>query len=278
MRRTPQLAKRLVVAGQVRRVRPVRPVESLEPRLLLSAGSLDPSFGNGGELAVQFPTGQSITVVNDSLVQPDGKILVVGEANDPTGPSKTDFAIARLNPDGTPDAGFNNGTGIFVFPSPGNVDEGTGVALQSDGKIVVSGTFGEDEAGKAGYGLYAVGRFNTDGSIDTGFGDQGAVVVDFTTTGDGRTGRVRRRRARRARRQDHPGRVRRARPDPAAVSDIALARLNADGTPDATFGTGGKVLASVSGASEHTLSGALDAAGNVLVTGHRPPPPRPPSS
>ena len=254
----------------VNRVKITGPIESLEPRTLFSAGSLDPSFGNGGELAVSFPGGQTITVVRDSLVQPDGKIVVVGQAIDPTGPNMTDFALARLNPDGTPDTAFNNGAGIYVFHSAGNADDGTGVALQSDGKIVVSATFEETRTDQTDYGIFAVGRFNADGTLDTGFGDQGAIAVNFNTTGtnaqaaaahDVLVGP-----------DDKITVVGYAAPDPAqSTSDIALARFNADGTADTTFGTGGKVLTQVrtgvAGDSELGESSAFDASGDIIVTG-----------
>lgn len=249
---------------------PRPPVEWLEPRTLLSAGSLDPSFGTGGQMAIQFPSGQTVTVVRDSLVQPDGKIVITGQALESAGSNATDFVIARLNPDGSPDTTFN-GTGIFLFPSPGDGDVGTGVARQSDGKLVVSAAFIEDRPDMANYSLYAVGRFNPDGSLDLAFGDEGAEVIDFTTNGTSQQDGV-------ARDvlvgpDDKITLIGNAAPDPSApVSDIALARLNPDGTMDDTFGTGGKLLFGTPDDAESAFSGAFDAAGNIITAGLIVPP------
>src|SRR5262245_3944367 len=57
----------------------------------------------------------------------------------------------------------------------GGPDEGTGLALQPDGKIVVAGIALDG----AGEGNFAVARYLADGSPDPGFGSGGKVVTDF---------------------------------------------------------------------------------------------------
>ena len=47
-------------------------LERLEPRAMFAAGALDPSFGQGGRLVVQFPGSEVISVVRDRALQPDG--------------------------------------------------------------------------------------------------------------------------------------------------------------------------------------------------------------
>jgi uncharacterized delta-60 repeat protein len=66
-------------------------------------------------------------------------------------------------------AAFANGTGIARVPNPTSSDQGYGIALQSDGKIVVAGRCGESGA------KLCVARFNADGTMDETFNATGAV-------------------------------------------------------------------------------------------------------
>ena len=122
-------------------------------------------------------------------VQPDGKIVVVGPTNaGQTVQTKGDveFGVARYNADGTLDQGFGvggpEGDGLVATNFDDNIDgtgtddTPTGVALQSDGKIVVAGR--TDPAG-ADQGDFAVARYNADGTPDTDFGGDGLVTTDF---------------------------------------------------------------------------------------------------
>src|SRR5690242_1636238 len=78
-----------------------RPVaELLEDRCLLNAGTLDPSFGNGGIVTTPVPVSAVITA--QEAVQGDGKIVVVGE-----GPTQS--VLVRYNPNGSLDASFGSG-------------------------------------------------------------------------------------------------------------------------------------------------------------------------
>lgn len=100
-------------------------------------GTLDPSFGAGtGYVAIAF-AGSSKQCLTRVLVQPDGKILASGHSS-PAGGATADFALVRLNPDGTPDAAF--GTSGQVVINQGNQDLVRGIALQADGKIVGVGS------------------------------------------------------------------------------------------------------------------------------------------
>src|SRR4051812_4664793 len=74
-------------------------LESLEDRTLLNAGALDLSFGSGGKVTTDFAG--ATDVGRDLAIQPDGKILVVGYAD-----NVSSFGLARYNTDGTPDMTF----------------------------------------------------------------------------------------------------------------------------------------------------------------------------
>ncbi|MCX7563784.1 delta-60 repeat domain-containing protein [Xanthomonadaceae bacterium XH05] len=91
--------------------------------------------------------------VHGGLVQPDGKIVIVGAFTAVGGVSRN--YVARLNADGSLDTGFNPNAGGAVYA----------VALQTDGKIVIVGAF----TTVGGVARNRVARLNTDGSLDTGY-------------------------------------------------------------------------------------------------------------
>jgi uncharacterized delta-60 repeat protein len=125
---------------------------------LNSDGTLDSGFNVG--------TGFQNTV-NTIVVQSDGKILVGGGFTSYNGTSIN--RIARLNSDGTLDAGFTVGTGFNV--SGESVQT---IAVQSDGKILVGGWFTSYNGTSRNY----IARLNSDGSLDVGF----AVGTGFSFT------------------------------------------------------------------------------------------------
>ena len=139
-------------------------------------GTLDTGFNASGMTTVDF--GSNFAQVKGEVVQPDGKIVVAGDAyiDSTTG---RDFAIVRFNSDGTLDASFGSG-GKVTTDIGSTGDYAGGLALQADGKLVVSGY-----RQHAGGGFdYALVRYNTDGSLDTGFGTGGQVITALGTNND----------------------------------------------------------------------------------------------
>ncbi len=96
-------------------------------------------------------------------IQPNGKILVAANMNDPGAPQITLF---RFNANGSPDTSFGSG-GSFTIPvAPGSVsnwERTNAMALQPDGKILALN----------GSSLF---RINSNGSMDTSFGGTGWVT------------------------------------------------------------------------------------------------------
>jgi uncharacterized delta-60 repeat protein len=124
----------------------------------------DLTFGNSGRATTDFPNG--IDNAKAVAVQSDGKILVAGGAG-------SDFALARLNSDGSMDSSFGNGGRVYTDFFLG-FDQAEAIVIQPDGKIVLAGSTVFDT-----YKDFALARYNTDGSLDTGFGIGGKVTTDF---------------------------------------------------------------------------------------------------
>ena len=200
-------------------------------------GKPDPTF-SGGTVITDFGTE---ALIEDIALQPDGKIVVVGLLGG-------DFVVARYLSNGILDASFN-GSG-FVTTNFDGLDRATVVALQPDGKIVAAGT-GTTVAGLA--------RFLPHGLPDPTFGDNGKVLVNF---GGGRN------------RVDGlalqaDGKIVIAGSaftnPPQSASDFALARYRPNGTLDATFGNGGKVITDFGGNREIGLALAIQPRDGRLV-------------
>jgi len=125
-------------------------------------GALDMSFGGNGYVLANFSNNWD--EASDALLQPDGKIVIVGLA-DLTSPY-TYPAAARYNPDGSLDQTFGTG-GQVMLSTYGTFDA---VALQRDGKLVALGT--------SDPGLIVV-KLKQNGQLDSTFGSGGIVNTSF---------------------------------------------------------------------------------------------------
>lgn len=217
-------------------------------------GDLDPTFGTSGIALVDW--GGIYNNGEFLAVQPDGKILVVGEAafsgSDAVG-------VARLNPDGSLDTSFGHGGRISVhlFPHDFDVED---LALQPDGKIVVGGSVDVDP-GPGFNDEFWLLRLNPDGSHDLGFGTGGVVMhglfsssVDWLNAlavqDDGRILAA--------------GGVERT---PGEDFEFVVVRYLPDGRLDPDFGTGGKVVTDLMPADSFFLAIALQPDGKIVATG-----------
>ncbi len=136
-------------------------------------GSLDTTSGFGGSTGIVITDiGSSSNYANAVALQADGKIVVAGNAFANPSANTSDIAVLRYNTDGTLDTtGFGSPNG-YVTTSIGAFDDGFAVAVQpADGKIVVAGN------ADAGTGdRLALLRYNSNGSLDNGFGTGGIVT------------------------------------------------------------------------------------------------------
>lgn len=131
-----------------------------------SGGALDTTFGSGGQVITSFGAGLSGTVRN-MAIDTSGRILVAG-ALQPAGSSNSQAALVRYTPSGGLDTTFGSGGEVFItVPGFAGV-QGTGVGLQSTGKVLFSLIPYSPSDPNAPLEQLAVARFNADGSPDDG--------------------------------------------------------------------------------------------------------------
>jgi uncharacterized delta-60 repeat protein len=128
-------------------------------------GTLDPSFGTGGKvMLLPYGTAQAV------LVEPDGRIAAAGYAR-PFSGEPSDFALARLLPNGAPDPSFGT-NGTVRTPLSAGFDLAFALARQPDGKLVVVG-----QADSGADQDAAVARYTTSGALDPTFGVGGWLTL-----------------------------------------------------------------------------------------------------
>jgi len=130
-------------------------------------GDPDSSFGTNG--IYTYDGGSGYDAIIDLLVQPDGSIVMCGSTNNGT---DNNLMVMRLNADGALDTTFGT-NGVTVCHVGNSHDFGLRLTLQNDGDILVTG--GSDNG--SNYDII-VARFNTNGTLDTGFGTNGIVFYD----------------------------------------------------------------------------------------------------
>ncbi|SHJ18754.1 delta-60 repeat domain-containing protein [Malonomonas rubra DSM 5091] len=199
-----------------------------------SDGSLDSTFGSTGKVAVALG---GMTLLNSMTLQPDGKILVVGESYSAV--TKNDILLIRFTADGSLDSSFG-GAG-YVATDLGAYETGSGVVCRSDGKIYVSGDSKPDDL-SANDALLVI-AYNSDGSLDTQFGGSSGYVL---TPLDGFVSA-----AANSLLLDDEGKIIVAgTSEDASVDSFTLVRYGSDGNLDTSFGSGGIVKTSLSGPSD----------------------------
>jgi uncharacterized delta-60 repeat protein len=225
---------KIVAAGLTGSAQPEGIVMRLKPD-----GTADDSFGTGG--IVELPYGGPDDLLDDVLIQPDGKIVVVGK-----GGKTDDWVVTRLTPQGLPDSSFD-GDGTAVLNLGGD-DWASSVALQADGKLVI--------AGHSSAQAIWVARLNADGSPDTGFsGDgrlplqpaSGSVSWDMVVQPDGKIVVA----------------------GYESGSSFLVTRLKPDGSYDEDFANGEGLAAVSFGSSDMDTANAvaLQASGKIVVAG-----------
>ena len=237
--------------------------ELLVARLSGSDGSLDNSFDGNGRVAVQLGQGGQNSGLNAVAIQADHKILVAGQAEDSDGNSR--FLVARLKQaDGSFDSSFGSAGKVLTqlgTPS-GTAEQASALALQADGKIVVGGQAADSNH----HVRFLVARLNaSNGGFDSSFGSGGKVMTQLGLGSQPLSAVA-------ALAIQPDGKILAGGDASPASGNPAfmVERLGTNGTPDAAFGSGGKVVSQLGqgfGAFSAVASLALQPDGNVLAGG-----------
>lgn len=212
----------------------------------LTDGSRDTGFAAGGLALTDLSGG--FDAVNAVVLQPDGKIVAVGETLSPT---SRDFGLVRYDADGSLDPGFGNG-GMVTTDLNGTDDVARAVALQPDGHIVVAGS----SAGSPS--RFGIVRYEADGSLDTSFGTGGVALVDVGALGGDAYTVV----------LQADGGIIVGGERFGNDADFAMSRLEPDGTLDKGFGKGGTVITDLNGGSDGIRALSLAADGKIVAAGY----------
>jgi uncharacterized delta-60 repeat protein len=176
-------------------------------------GSLDTTFDTDGK--VTTPVGTANDVVNEVLVQPDGKLVAIGSAASAT----WNVGVVRYNANGSLDTTFDT-DGKVTTDLTGTLDEGWAGALQPDGKIVV--------VGRTTTGIRTqvlVLRYTAGGALDTTFDADGIVVTSLSANDEMAVDLE----------LLPTGKILVAADSATPTADVVLMRFNADGSLDTTF-------------------------------------------
>jgi uncharacterized delta-60 repeat protein len=252
--------------GQHRRSR--LQVELLESRTVLSTpGSLDPKFGVGGLVTTGFGS-VGLDTASAVLAQPDGKVVVIGTSRN-SDFLTSEIALARYNRDGSLDTNF--GAGGKVLTQIGVSDNAVAAVIRPDGRFIVEAQEQLNSPFSSQFENLLV-QYNPDGSLDTNFGTAGFVETPCLTgsatavalTPSGQIVVV----------SNEFGFV---------LSSFDMAKFNADGSLDTTFGNGGirNVNFLFSSARDGNFGGfyintigqavTVDSQGRILIAGQSAP-------
>jgi uncharacterized delta-60 repeat protein len=224
-------------------------------RVQAGGGDLDSTFNGTGKVTTHFLSDDRAFAV---ATQADGKIIAAGQS---LNGSHNDFALVRYNTNGSLDTSF--GLGGQVITRVGNTNDfAKGVAIQSDGKIVVVG-YSLNGGNKSDF---AVVRYNADGLLDSSFGSGGKVTTQVGNS----TGAPRDDEAYAVSIQtDGKIIVAGTAVNNSTYYDFALVRYNTNGLLDTAFGSGGIVTTAVGLHSDddraHAL--ALQPDGKIVAAG-----------
>jgi uncharacterized delta-60 repeat protein len=189
--------------------------------LLAQAGTLDTSFGTNGKSLICYDT---TVIPNSSILQADGKIIVVGLKY-----PDTNF-VSQINSDGSLDATFGtNGISTFITNTSTEVNAYCfASAIQNDGKIILVGEF-RNNLGEINV---MVLRYNTTGTFDSAFGTNGKLNLDLGTQHDFAY----------AVKVQTDGKILVGGSTGSVNGGFSLIRLDSNGNLDPGFGIGGKVM------------------------------------
>ncbi len=214
-------------------------------------GTLDGSFGIGGKVTTAFDAADD--GANALALQADGKLVAAGFA---TSGGLQVFALARYAADGSLDSTFGV-AGQVTTTIGASSAFATALLVQPDGKLVAAGEVSVRSEDHPEDHNFVLVRYNADGSVDSGFGGGSPVTTSFGTSRDGANAVV----------LQPDGKLVAAGMATSGGEAFGLARYNADGTLDTTFGSGGKVVLKLGTLANQVNGLALQPDGKLLAAG-----------
>ncbi|MES2837630.1 MAG: T9SS type A sorting domain-containing protein [Bacteroidota bacterium] len=200
-------------------------------------GSLDNTFDYDGIIIT--PIGSSNDQCYSVAIQGDGKIVVAGLILS----GDTDLAIIRYNSNGSLDNTF--GSMGIVWSDLGGNEAAKSIAIQSDGKILIGGSFGW-------YSDFLLARYDTNGTLEfsltTSLTQYDDVANSIAIQPDGKI-------------------ILAGYSNDVVNNNFALVRYNNNGSLDNSFGTNGKVITPIGNPESMGYSVCLQADGKIIVAG-----------
>jgi uncharacterized delta-60 repeat protein len=212
------------------------------------AGQRDPTFGEGGIVRTGF--GRTFAFATGMAIQDDGRIVVVGGVRSLVS-GRLEWGVARYLPDGRADPSFDENGKVRTRFGAGDAIAND-VAVRPDGRIIVVGTV----IARAG-SVFAMGRYEADGSLDEGFSGNGRRFTRMPSFRDAEANAVAL--------QSHGSFVVAGSASSASAQVFASARYQPDGRLDRTFGANGKVVTDVGGGAANDVAVLPD--GRILAAG-----------
>nr|WP_237440418.1 hypothetical protein [Alcanivorax sp. DP30] len=221
------------------------------PAVNAAPGDLSADFGDAGVARTNIAQYQANHGAARATIElANGKLLVAGNGGNGV---NRDLSVTRLNADGSLDSSFGNGGTVQTAINIHN-DTAVSVVEQPDGKVVALGQGFDGQ-----YTRMTLVRYLVDGSIDASFGEQGFAMLPSAATGE----------------------------VPASVAiqsdgkllvaghgsingntELLVARYNADGSPDLSFGNNGLVAVGASTSWNTATSALIQSDGKIVVAGY----------
>jgi uncharacterized delta-60 repeat protein len=227
----------------------------------LENGTLDAAsgFGAGGKVLIAMGTTSPATTARAAAmaVQPDGKILLAGHCGGATGGSSNDFCVLRLLSTGALDSSWAAASAF----GPGKVktaigagdDQATSLALQPDGKVVLTGKCSNG----TNFDFCAL-RYLSDGTVDASFGSSGVVISPIGVGIDVASASA----------LQPDGKLLVAGSCKAGVvTKFCMLRYSANGSLDTSFGNGGTLTTAITVGNDFANAMSLNYDGKIVLVG-----------
>jgi len=216
-------------------------------------GNMDTTFGVNGWAVLTYDGATSYA--DDLAIQDDGKIVISGFALNGS-ENRFHVAAARLNADGSTDNSFGT-DGKVIFNVGDWNDFGEGIAIQSDGKILIGGHKWIANLDQR-HDLF-VARLNTDGSLDASYGTSGVATARLVDGANYANDLV-------LQADDKP--ILMGYTIFQGIIDMAMVRFDTDGNLDSTFNDDGMVSFDNMGREDYGYAIALQADSKIILAGY----------